>query len=83
MKGEDQSHEPEVMIAMQVTDEDMVDAMHARVKFHQLDLRGFTAVDQEMAVLNFNELRGGMATIGGQRSTGSKDGNTKRQSPLL
>jgi hypothetical protein len=45
------------MIAMKVTDENVVDPMEVCLKFHELHLGAFSAINKEMAVLNFQQLR--------------------------
>lgn len=54
MHGEEQTHQTEVMITMQVTDEDVADSMKIGLIFHQLYLRTFATIDQEIAVFNLN-----------------------------
>lgn len=34
--------------------ENVIDAMEIRLEFHQLHLSSFTAVDEEMTILDFN-----------------------------
>src|SRR5690348_6173447 len=46
--GEQQAHESQVMIAMKVADEDMIDAVEVCLQFHQLHLRSFAAIQQEV-----------------------------------
>jgi hypothetical protein len=43
--GKDQAHQTQVMIAVQVTDKDVIDAVVRCAKTHELHLRGFTTVD--------------------------------------
>lgn len=54
MHREDQSHQPEVVVAMQVTDENVTDPMNVRLVPHQLHLSPFATVDKERSVLYFN-----------------------------
>ena len=56
MHGKDQSHQAEVVIAMKVADEDMLDAVKVGVVFHELHLRTFSAVDEEVTILNLYQL---------------------------
>ena len=57
MHGKDQTHQPKIMVAVQVTDKYMADPVEIRLILHQLHLNTFTAVDKEMMVLDLNELR--------------------------
>jgi hypothetical protein len=52
--GKDQPHKTEVMVAMQMTDEYMIDAMVAYIKPHQLHLGSLTTIDHKIPVLNFH-----------------------------
>lgn len=56
MHREDKPHKTQVMVAMEVTDEDVVDAMEIHLHLHQLHLCGFAAINQEGAVLNLDQL---------------------------
>ena len=69
---EDQAHEPQIMIAVQVTDENMVDTMKVYLEMHELHLHTFTAVDQEVLILNFHELRRRESPIGRQCTAGTQ-----------
>ena len=73
MHGEDQAHQPEVMIAMQVTDEDPLDAVNAQSEFDELHLGSFATVDQEILILNSEMLGRWKPAIGRQRSAGTQD----------
>ena len=42
------------MIAMQMTDEDMIDSVKIYVEFHQLHLGTFATINQKMTILNFH-----------------------------
>jgi len=77
--GEQQSHQPQIMIAMQVRDEDVADAVQVGLNFHQLHLRALATVDQKVSALDFDELRRWVATIGRHRTAGTEYGNFKRQ----
>ena len=55
----------------------MVDAMQVRLKLHELHLRAFAAVDEEVPVLNLDQLRRGEPAIRRQRSAGTKDGDVE------
>jgi len=56
MHGEDQTHQSKIMIAVQVADEDVIDPVEVSLHPHKLHLRGFAAIHQECAILNFNVL---------------------------
>lgn len=47
-----------------MTDEDVVDPVKVRLEFHELHLRTLAAVDQKEVILNFNELRRRMSSVG-------------------
>lgn len=81
--GEDQSHQPEVMIAMKVTDENVPNAVKTDLKFHQLHLGSFPAIDQEIPVLNFNQLGGRESAIGRQGAAGSQYGDVEAQTSVF
>jgi hypothetical protein len=57
VQGEEQAHQPQVMVSVEVTDEDVIDFMIGQALCHQLHLSTLTAVDQEKAILEINELR--------------------------
>ena len=63
--GKDQPHQPEIVIAVQVADKNVIDPVITYLKPHELHLYRFTAVDQKMPVLNFDELCRGMSSISG------------------
>jgi hypothetical protein len=79
LHGEYQSHEPQIVIAMEVGNEDVADAVEVNLISHHLHLRRLTAIDQEMAVLDFNVLGAGMASVGGYCPAGSENSYLKRQ----
>jgi len=62
MHGEEESHEPEVVVSVQVTDEDVIYFMIRNLEPHQLHLSAFATVDQEVTVLNIDVLGGWKAT---------------------
>lgn len=68
-----QSHQPEVMIAMQVTDENVIDLLLAELVPPQLVLTSFAAVDQQLVVMQGQVLRGGESSIGRECAAGAKD----------
>jgi hypothetical protein len=55
--GKNQSHQSEVMITMQVTYENMIDPVKVYLETHELHWASFAAVNQEITILNFNQLR--------------------------
>ena len=55
--GEDQSHQPKIMIAVQMADEDVVDPVKVGLELHELHLGAFAAVNHKELVLYFNQLR--------------------------
>jgi hypothetical protein len=65
------------MVSMKVTDQNMVDTMEVGLKFHELHLRSFATINQEIAVLDLDKLRGGEPAIRRQRATGTQYGNIK------
>ena len=65
MHCKNQSHQSEIMIAVKMADKDMVDPVEIRLKTHELHLRRFAAVNQEIAALYFNKLRSRMPAVRG------------------
>jgi hypothetical protein len=47
MVGKDEAHQTQVMIAMEMTDEDVVDPAMADIVPHHLNLGSLTAIDQK------------------------------------
>lgn len=64
MHGKYQSHQSQVMIAVKMADKDVVDPVEIYLKSHELHLRTFAAVDQEIAALYFHKLGGRMPAVG-------------------
>jgi hypothetical protein len=56
MHGEDKTHQPEIMIAMQVADENVIDSMKAGLILHELHLRCLATVDEKKMILYLDEL---------------------------
>ena len=54
--GEDESHQAKVMITVQVTDENVIDAMEVYLKTHELHLGTFAAINEKNTILNFDQL---------------------------
>lgn len=54
MHREKEAHQPEVVVAMQMAYQDVTDSMKVRLVFHQLNLSTFTAVYQEITILDFH-----------------------------
>jgi hypothetical protein len=55
--GKDQSHQPQVMVAMQMTYKNMIDPVQVRLETHELYLRAFATIDKKMSVLDLHQLR--------------------------
>jgi hypothetical protein len=64
--GKDQSHQPEVMVAVQVADKDMVDPMKICLQSHQLHLSSLATINKKMTALYFNKLACGVSSVGRQ-----------------
>jgi hypothetical protein len=60
------------MITVQVTYEDMTDALNAEIRLRELQLRSFTAVDEEVTILNVKVLCRREAAVSWYRSAGSE-----------
>jgi hypothetical protein len=71
MHGKDQTKKSKVMVAVKVTDKDVIDAMQVGLKFHQLHLRSFAAIDKKASALNFNQLCRGKPAVCRHRTAGS------------
>src|SRR5882762_8823870 len=71
--GEEQSRQPKVVIAMQVTYKNMVDLMVGKLKSHELHLSPFTAVDQKVAVLYFYPMCRRKTSVSGEGGAGTED----------
>ena len=56
MQCEDQPHQTEIMIAVEMRNEDMIDPVHVCLIAHELHLRTFPAVDKEIPVLDLDQL---------------------------
>ena len=54
--GEDQPHQSEIMIAVEVRNEDMIDPVHVCLIAHELHLRTFSAINKEIPVLYLYQL---------------------------
>ena len=76
--GEQETNESEVVIAMQVTDEDMLKPVMAEVELAHLHLGAFPAVDEEMPVLNHQVLRRRSSSIGRDGAAGAEDGELEQ-----
>ena len=50
----DKTHQSQVMIAVKVTDKDVVDTMKIHLKAHQPHLSRLSTIHQERSVLNFH-----------------------------
>ena len=65
MHRKNQSHQSQVVITVQVADENMIDSVEIGLQTHELHLRSFTTVNQEVAILYFNKLRRRMTSVCG------------------
>jgi hypothetical protein len=63
MHGEDQTHQTKVVVAMKMTNEDVIDPVEVSLELHQLHLSAFAAVDEKIMILYFNQLSGRMSAI--------------------
>jgi hypothetical protein len=63
--GKNQSHQSEIMIAVKMADKYVVDPVEICLKTHELHLRRFAAVNQEIAALYFHKLRSRMPAVCG------------------
>lgn len=61
--GEEQAHQAQVMIAMQVRDKYMINAMDVSVKAGKLQLCAFTTINQKMFVLYLYQLGRGIPSV--------------------
>ncbi len=77
-----QSHEAEVVIAVQMADEDMVDPVKISLQTHELHLRAFSTIHQEIPVVHFNQLWSGMTSIRWQGTAWTKNCYFKTQSGI-
>lgn len=77
--GEDEAHQPQEMVAVQVADKDVVDAVEVGLQLHELHLGALATVNQEVAVLDLHQLGRRVAAIGGHRATGAENGDLKTQ----
>src|SRR5690606_1049386 len=79
LHSKDQPHQAEVVVAVQVANEDMVNPVEIDLIAHHLHLRGLAAVDHEMAVFDLQQLGTGIPAEGRDGPAGSKDGKFERQ----
>jgi hypothetical protein len=56
MHGEDQAHHTEVMIAVKMGYQNMIDAVQVCLKTHELHLRTLPAIDKKKTVLDLDQL---------------------------
>ncbi len=71
--GEQQSRETQVVIAMQVADENVVDLLRAEIIPTQLVLTSFAAVDEKLMMPDRQVLCRSESPIRRQRATGPKN----------
>ena len=81
--GKDQAHQSQVVVAMQMGNKYMADAVKIFLVAQQLHLSAFTAVDEEVPVLNFQELRGRKSPVSRQCATRAENGYVKAQGRLV
>lgn len=55
----------------------MINPVQVQVVFHELHLCRLTAVDQEIMILNFDELRRGESSVSRNCSAGAKYGDVE------
>ena len=63
VKGSKQSHEPVIMISVKVTDKYMADPLKPDMKFADLQLGAFRAINQKQALIRIEQMS---AWISGQ-----------------
>jgi hypothetical protein len=54
--GKNKSHQSQVMIAMEMADKDVINAMKVGLKPHELHLGSFATIHQEIPVLDLDQL---------------------------
>jgi len=72
--GKQQAHQTKVMITVQVTDKNVIDAMVGDLVTHELHLRPFTTINEDVPVLYVEILRRRKSAVGRKCSTGAEDG---------
>ena len=65
--GAQEAHKTEVVVAMQVADENVIDPLCANAKAFELKLSAFSAVYQVKAALHIYQLRSLISPVGGSR----------------
>ena len=65
------------MIAVQMRDEDVIDALEFDFVFAQLHLRSFAAIDEKKFVVHIHHLRRRMMSGSGRGCTAAKNGHVK------
>ena len=68
MHREQQTHQAQVVVSMQVADEDVVDFVNTQIKPSHLQLAPFAAIDEKMMVMNNYILRGSKPSVCRQRA---------------
>lgn len=79
MHGKDQSHQTQEVITVQMTDEDVTDAMEINLVAHHLHLATFTAIDEEETVLDFHQLAWRESAIGWYGAAWTQYSDLERQ----
>lgn len=77
--GKYQSGEPKIVIAVKMTDENMVDLENTEPIPCQLHLAAFTTVDKEVLVLNGEVLGRGKSSVCRQCAAGAQNGKCEGQ----
>ena len=68
MQRKNEAHQSEVMIAVQMANEDMIDSMKVGLHTHELHLGSFATINQERSILNLDELSSWMSSVSGHSS---------------
>ena len=58
-----EAHQSEVMIAVQMANEDVIDSMKVCLHTHELHLSSFAAINKERSILNLDELSSWMSSV--------------------
>jgi hypothetical protein len=71
------------MIAVQMTDEDVIYPMKVSLHAHELHLSSFATINQERSTLNLDKLSSWMSSISGHSSARPKNGNFETQNDSI
>jgi hypothetical protein len=61
------------MVAMKMRNEYVTDFVEADAHFHELHLRTFATINEQVPVLYLNKLAGRKSPVRGQRAAGAED----------